>query len=309
MATCSRRRCSSSTRIASHRRKCTCRWRCRTRRRRRSRTGCRRAPSAASACWCRSAARSAACSTSRRGTPKSRTSSGSTRTSRRTTTRSRRCASSWRCRRCRGASSASTSRRSRAAIRSRRWSCARTAGCGKGSIGSSGSGVGCRDPGLGTGSPFSSRWTRGFDAGGTTGPRVPSPESPTANNDFAAMNEVVRRRYRRILESGGPFPDLILIDGGKGQLTRGLRGARGAGARPPHRRRHREEGRTAVHARPRGADRAAGRQPGAAPDPADPRRGAPVRGDVPSPAPDEARSSDPISTRFRTSGRGGARRC
>jgi excinuclease ABC subunit C len=39
------------------------------------------------------------------------------------------------------------------------------------------------------------------------------------NNDFAAMNEVVRRRYRRVLESGGPFPDLILIDGGKGQLT------------------------------------------------------------------------------------------
>jgi excinuclease ABC subunit C len=39
------------------------------------------------------------------------------------------------------------------------------------------------------------------------------------NNDFAAMNEVVRRRYRRILEGGGPFPDLILIDGGKGQLT------------------------------------------------------------------------------------------
>jgi excinuclease ABC subunit C len=38
-------------------------------------------------------------------------------------------------------------------------------------------------------------------------------------NDFAAMREVVGRRYRRILEAGGPFPDLILIDGGKGQLT------------------------------------------------------------------------------------------
>ena len=33
------------------------------------------------------------------------------------------------------------------------------------------------------------------------------------------MQEVVRRRYRAVLESGGPFPDLILIDGGKGQLT------------------------------------------------------------------------------------------
>jgi excinuclease ABC subunit C len=39
------------------------------------------------------------------------------------------------------------------------------------------------------------------------------------NNDFAAMREVVLRRYRRVLEAGGPFPDLILIDGGKGQLS------------------------------------------------------------------------------------------
>ncbi len=39
------------------------------------------------------------------------------------------------------------------------------------------------------------------------------------HNDFDAMREVVLRRYRRVLEGGGPFPDLILIDGGKGQLT------------------------------------------------------------------------------------------
>jgi excinuclease ABC subunit C len=32
------------------------------------------------------------------------------------------------------------------------------------------------------------------------------------------MQEVVLRRYRKLLELGGPFPDLILIDGGKGQL-------------------------------------------------------------------------------------------
>jgi excinuclease ABC subunit C len=38
-------------------------------------------------------------------------------------------------------------------------------------------------------------------------------------DDFAAMNQVVLRRYRRAMESGGPFPDLILIDGGKGQLS------------------------------------------------------------------------------------------
>ncbi len=33
------------------------------------------------------------------------------------------------------------------------------------------------------------------------------------------MREVVLRRYRSVLEQGGPFPDLILIDGGKGQLS------------------------------------------------------------------------------------------
>ena len=40
-------------------------------------------------------------------------------------------------------------------------------------------------------------------------------------DDFASMREVVTRRYRRLLEAGGPFPDLILIDGGKGQLSAG----------------------------------------------------------------------------------------
>jgi excinuclease ABC subunit C len=38
-------------------------------------------------------------------------------------------------------------------------------------------------------------------------------------DDFAAMKQVVGRRYRKMLEQGGPFPDLILIDGGKGQLN------------------------------------------------------------------------------------------
>jgi excinuclease ABC subunit C len=38
-------------------------------------------------------------------------------------------------------------------------------------------------------------------------------------NDFASMNEIVGRRYKRILEEAGPLPDLILVDGGKGQLS------------------------------------------------------------------------------------------
>ena len=38
-------------------------------------------------------------------------------------------------------------------------------------------------------------------------------------DDLAAMHEVVLRRYRRLLEEGGPFPDLVVIDGGTGQLS------------------------------------------------------------------------------------------
>lgn len=49
--------------------------------------------------------------------------------------------------------------------------------------------------------------------------RGSSPLEPRILDDFASMHEVVLRRYRKILEQGGPFPDLILIDGGKGQLS------------------------------------------------------------------------------------------
>ncbi len=38
-------------------------------------------------------------------------------------------------------------------------------------------------------------------------------------NDFASMEEVVFRRYRRLLEEGESLPQLIIIDGGKGQLS------------------------------------------------------------------------------------------
>ena len=38
-------------------------------------------------------------------------------------------------------------------------------------------------------------------------------------NDFASMKEAVSRRYKRLKEEGEPFPQLVIIDGGKGQLS------------------------------------------------------------------------------------------
>jgi excinuclease ABC subunit C len=43
--------------------------------------------------------------------------------------------------------------------------------------------------------------------------------SVTGPDDFASMKEVVRRRYSRLLEEHQTLPDLIMVDGGKGQLS------------------------------------------------------------------------------------------
>lgn len=40
----------------------------------------------------------------------------------------------------------------------------------------------------------------------------------THSDDYASMQEVVRRRYQRAIEEGTPLPDLIITDGGKGQM-------------------------------------------------------------------------------------------
>lgn len=50
-------------------------------------------------------------------------------------------------------------------------------------------------------------------------------------NDFASMQEIVYRRYKRLLEEEQPLPQLIVIDGGKGQLSSALKALEQLGLR------------------------------------------------------------------------------
>ena len=50
-------------------------------------------------------------------------------------------------------------------------------------------------------------------------------------NDFASMEEVVYRRYRRLLEEDQELPQLIIIDGGKGQLSSAVKSLERLGLR------------------------------------------------------------------------------
>jgi excinuclease ABC subunit C len=74
---------------------------------------------------------------------------------------------------------------------------------------------------------------RKFRIRGTEGltevPETIATSDPVLQNDFASMQEVVLRRYKRALAQGGPFPDLIVIDGGKGQLAAAYAGLRTVG--------------------------------------------------------------------------------
>ena len=47
-------------------------------------------------------------------------------------------------------------------------------------------------------------------------------QSLLAPDDFRSMEEAVERRYRRLRDEGGAFPDLVLVDGGRGQLQAAL---------------------------------------------------------------------------------------
>ena len=50
-------------------------------------------------------------------------------------------------------------------------------------------------------------------------------------DDFASMEEVVYRRYKRLLDEEQPLPQLIIVDGGKGQLSSGLKALETLGLR------------------------------------------------------------------------------
>jgi excinuclease ABC subunit C len=53
------------------------------------------------------------------------------------------------------------------------------------------------------------------------------------NDDFRAMEEVVGRRYRRLHEEGKPLPELVVIDGGRGQIGAALKAFVAIGLEPP----------------------------------------------------------------------------
>ncbi|MDA0714868.1 MAG: helix-hairpin-helix domain-containing protein, partial [Bacteroidetes bacterium] len=50
-------------------------------------------------------------------------------------------------------------------------------------------------------------------------------------DDFASMEEVIQRRYGRLLKEGSELPQLIIIDGGKGQLSSALKSLEAVGLR------------------------------------------------------------------------------
>jgi len=53
------------------------------------------------------------------------------------------------------------------------------------------------------------------------------------NDDYRAMEEVVGRRYRRLAEEKKPLPDLVVIDGGRGQIAAALKAFIAIGVEPP----------------------------------------------------------------------------
>ena len=116
-------------------------------------------------------------------------------------------------------------------------------------------------------------------------------EGLAPGDDYGAMSQALSRRYARIKKGEAPMPDVLLIDGGPGQLAEAVEVLEGAGDRRRDGRRRRQGRRSparagaAVLRRARAAARPAAGFTGAAPDPAGSRRSASIRDHRPPRAP------------------------
>ena len=139
---------------------------------------------------------------------------------------------------------------------------------------------------------------------------APRPESQTTYRmTLRRCTRSFSAAIAKLLEQGGPFPDLIADRRRQGAAVGGVCGARGARAREPRRRRHRQEGGAAVHARSRGSDRAARptiRRCCWSSGSATRRTGSRSRSTA---ARERCATCDPSSTTCRASARAGGRRC
>ena len=115
----------------------------------------------------------------------------------------------------------------------------------------------------------------------------------TPGDDYAAMKQVLSRRYGRIQAEEGRMPDLIMIDGGKGQLSQALDVLDELGLSDVPFGRDRQGSLAARRIRAVGCGQALAQLPagsgvsGIAPGAADSRRGAPIRHNrAPRPAPE-----------------------
>ncbi len=87
--------------------------------------------------------------------------------------------------------------------------------------------------------------------------RIHAPAADGGPDDFAAIDEVVQRRYAHVADEDGPWPDLIRDRRGRWAAVGGLRGARAPWSGAPGGGGAREEGRAHRHARPTRPDRVA----------------------------------------------------